>query len=160
MRGARQVCLVAIIALAACGRTPEARTAYPCTVDLTAACDVLASQRENLIAAYQQEITKPAPDPVRADDIGACSRTLLEQELTLRCFADACEPLCAMHPCPLDDDTQACAEGCDAIVVDKKIAVGALEDALLSAAERPGLCTCDVCAGGTDALCKDLWVCP
>lgn len=157
------VCMLATAA--GCGRTPEARTAYPCTVDLSQPCDVLLEQSDNLRRTYREELAKDAPDPARLDGIGACNRSVVEQEVTLKCVDDRCEALCSFHPCALAGapdvaaDLAACDARCDDVVDAEDISVATLDDALLRASARPGLCTCDVCDAATEALCTDLWAC-
>jgi hypothetical protein len=143
----------------ACGRTPEARTAYPCLADLTADCAGLEEQREDLENTYLQEAAKDAPDAVRADDIAACSHTVVQEQLSAGCLKDPCEALCEMHPCDVQGGDD-CGALCSAVVEAEQIAASALQDAILRTADRPGFCTCQVCDEASAALCTDVFVCP
>jgi hypothetical protein len=161
----RVVALVALSALAACGRTAESTHAsYACAEDLAGDCGSLRDAHRDLAKTYVKEVSGKEPDFARAQSISACTRDVVDQEIATQCLPEninRCVALCDLHPCALAPGIiAACPQACEDIANDEKIAGEAIELATLSATEHPGLCTCQVCDGGAKKLCTSLWACP
>ena len=156
---AASILVVALAAVAACGRSAEPAVACPAPATV---CDELLQQQQSIEAAFLAASSADDGDAAIRAAAGECAVQLSRAALDGGCV-EPCVELCRLHPCPVLDEVGAvdvdgdCAARC-AVVIGENAGVD-LDRALSRAAEDPGLCSCRGCGAPDDALCTALFDC-